>query len=174
MTLTCEGVGAALLALWFCPRYGLDRGLLDVAVPRGLLLLQRRVRSDGPLQREYSSFTAYAGDPLVSLTICALILVGGLGFLVWDDLLIHGRHVRRWRLHSKIVTVFTAVFFLGGGLAFYLLERDRAFAGLAEMASLRDLYMGGYGPTPCGRWTYRACTCSVCMICPIRWKGSSR
>lgn len=114
VTLTCEGTGAALLALWFCPRYGLGRGLW--------MSLFHAVSSfcnaGFDLLGTGTSLTSIAGEPLPNIVLMALVICGGLGFLVWDDLLIHGRHVRRWRLHSKIVAVFTAVLFLGGGLAF--------------------------------------------------------
>ena len=126
MTAVCEGGGALLLALWFCPRYGLGQGLwmsvfhaVSAYCNAGFDLLGRG-----------DSLCSLAGEPLVNLVIMVLIICGGLGFLVWDDLLTHGRDFRRWRLHSKIVTVFTLAIFLGGGGAFFLLERNHAFAGL--------------------------------------------
>ena len=85
-TLLMEGLGAALLSIRFVPEMGLGRGIyygvwhsISAFCNAGFDLM-------GPCSGPYSSFTAYAGDPLVSLTVCALILVGGLGFLVWDDL----------------------------------------------------------------------------------------
>ena len=125
VTLTCEGTGAALLALWFCPRYGLGRGLW--------MSLFHAVSSfcnaGFDLLGTGTSLTSIAGEPLPNIVLMALVICGGLGFLVWDDLLIHGRHVRRWRLHSKIVVFSTTLLFVGGAMAFYFIERDHAFAG---------------------------------------------
>ena len=125
VTLTCEGTGAALLALWFCPRYGLGRGLW--------MSLFHAVSSfcnaGFDLLGTGTSLTSIAGEPLPNIVLMALVICGGLGFLVWDDLLIHGRHVRRWRLHSKIVVFSTTLLFVGGAMAFYFIERDYAFAG---------------------------------------------
>lgn len=125
VTLTCEGAGAALLALWFCPRYGLGRGLW--------MSLFHAVSSfcnaGFDLLGTGTSLTSIAGEPLPNIVLMALVICGGLGFLVWDDLLIHGRHVRRWRLHSKIVVFSTTLLFVGGAMAFYFIERDYAFAG---------------------------------------------
>lgn len=67
-----------------------------------------------------------------NVVLMALIICGGLGFLVWDDVLTKGLHPRRWRLHSKIVITATAVLLVGGTAAFYFLERDGAFSGVPE------------------------------------------
>ena len=40
----------------------------------------------------YSSFTAYYDDPIVSFTLSALILIGGIGFIVWSDIIDHKWH----------------------------------------------------------------------------------
>lgn len=125
VTLTCEGTGAALLALWFCPRYGVGRGLW--------MSLFHAVSSfcnaGFDLLGTGSSLTTVAGEVLPNVVLMTLVVCGGLGFLVWDDLLTHGYHLRRWRLHSKIVVFSTALLFAGGAATFYFLERDHAFAG---------------------------------------------
>lgn len=63
----------------------------------------------------FSSFVAYAGDPLVSLTLIGLILVGGAGFLVWDDLVRNGLRWRRYRLQTKIVLFVNLVLWRAAG-----------------------------------------------------------
>lgn len=126
VTAVCEGTGAVLLTFWFCPRYGLARGLW--------MSLFHAVSSfcnaGFDLLGTGASLTTAAGAILPNVVLMALVICGGLGFLVWDDLLTHGRHIRRWRLHSKIVLSFTSALFVGGALAFYVLERDYAFAGV--------------------------------------------
>ena len=76
-----------------------------------------------------SSMTYYAGDPLVNLTLIFLIMIGGIGFLVWDDLLKNKWHFRRYRLHTKIVLSMSAVLLFGGALMFFVLESDGILAG---------------------------------------------
>lgn len=128
-TLLMEGLGAALLSIRFVPEMGLGRGIyygvwhsISAFCNAGFDLM-------GPCSGPYSSFTAYAGDPLVSLTVCALILVGGLGFLVWDDLAHNKFRWRRYRLQTKVVLTVTAALTLGGGALFFLLERENLGAG---------------------------------------------
>lgn len=125
VTAACEGAGAVLLAFWFCPRYGLGRGLWMALFHA----VSSFCNAGFDLLGTGASLTTAAGEPLLNIVLMALVVFGGMGFLVWDDLLTHGCHVRRWRLHSKIVLSFTSVLFAGGAAAFYFLERDHAFAG---------------------------------------------
>ena len=126
VTAACEGIGAVLLALWSCPRYGLWRGLWMSVFHA----VSAYCNAGFDLLGTGTSLTTAAGEPLLNLVLMALIVCGGLGFLVWDDILTHGLRVRRWRLHSKIVVLSTSVLFLGGTVAFWFLERRHGFAGL--------------------------------------------
>jgi trk system potassium uptake protein TrkH len=65
----------------------------------------------------FRSLTAYVADPVVSLTICSLIVVGGLGFTVLFDL-----RARRLTLHSRTVLLGTGVLIVVGAALFWLLE----------------------------------------------------
>ena len=123
--LLCEGAGAALLALWFCPRYGLGRGLW-MAVFHAVSAF---CNAGFDLLGTGTSITSAAKEPLLNVVLMALIICGGLGFLVWDDVLTHGRHFRRWRLHSKMAFTATMILFAAGAVAFWFLEAEHAFAG---------------------------------------------
>lgn len=125
VTAACESTGAVLLAFWFCPRYGLGRGLWMALFHA----VSSFCNAGFDLLGTGASLTTAAGEPLLNIVLMALVVCGGLGFLVWDDVLTHGCHVRRWRLHSKIVLASTSLLFVGGALAFYVLEQDHAFAG---------------------------------------------
>lgn len=71
---------------------------------------------------KYVSLTPYATNPVVVLTICALIILGGTGFLVWNDLWQNKFKFKKLNLHSKIVLIANAVLItLTVGL-FYLTE----------------------------------------------------
>ena len=125
VTLLSEGVGAALLALWFCPRYGLGKGLWMALFHA----VSAFCNAGFDLLGTGTSITTVAGEPLLNVVLMALIICGGLGFLVWDDMLTHGLRFRCWRLHSKMAASVTVSLFAGGALAFYFLEADHAFAG---------------------------------------------
>ena len=70
----------------------------------------------------FSSLTAYAGNPLVNLTVMALIVIGGIGFLTWQDVRANGRRLRAYRMQSKIILSMTLLLILVPALAFFLLE----------------------------------------------------
>ena len=128
-TLLAEGVGAALLSMRFVQDFGWGRGIYYGVWHAVSAFCNGGFDLMGPHSGPFSSFTAYAGDPLVSLTLCALILVGGAGFLVWDDLLRCRHHWRRYRLQTKVVLFVNLVLVAGGAVLFLLLERENLGAG---------------------------------------------
>ncbi|WP_077610506.1 TrkH family potassium uptake protein [Clostridium sp. Marseille-P2415] len=128
---TCifEGTGAVLLAIRFIPQYGFWKGLfygifhaISAFCNAGFDLMGN--------QKPYSSFVAYYDDWLVNLVIMSLIIIGGIGFIVWDDLYRNKLHFRKYMLHTKIVLVSTVTLVFGGGFLFYLLERNNLLVGM--------------------------------------------
>ncbi|MCI5899068.1 MAG: TrkH family potassium uptake protein [Firmicutes bacterium] len=128
-TAVIELTGAFLLSLRFVPEFGVIKGIgfgifhsISAFCNAGFDLM-------GADKGVYSSFTSYAGDALVNLVIMILIVVGGIGFLVWDDIFVHGRHFRKYALHTKLALSVTAVLIFGGAGLFFLFERGNLLAG---------------------------------------------
>ncbi|OUM88018.1 TrkH family potassium uptake protein [Caldibacillus debilis] len=67
------------------------------------------------------SLSRYVGDPIVNLTISALVIIGGLGFTVLVDIY-EKRNWRQLTLHSKVVILTSSILTLGGFLVFFILE----------------------------------------------------
>lgn len=128
-TLLFEGIGAILLAIRFCPRMGMGEGIYNAIFHSVSAFCNAGFDLMGKYQ-PFSSLTAYVDDPLVSLTICALIIIGGIGFLVWDDMRRNGIHLKRYSLHSKIVLFTTVILVVGGWVAFFFFEQNHALAGM--------------------------------------------
>ena len=124
-TLLFEVTGTVLLALRFCPEMGLGEGLYYAVFHAISAFCNAGVDLMGKYA-PFSSLSAFAGDPLVCLTIAALIVVGGIGFLVWDDLLKHKWRWSRYMLHTKMVLVATAVLVLLGGVVVFAAESGGA------------------------------------------------
>lgn len=79
---------------------------------------------------EYGSFTAFAGDYVVNIVLMALIVVGGIGFAVWDDLSRNRFRFRKYSLHTKIVLVTTAFLIIVPTILFYLVEYHNTMADM--------------------------------------------
>ena len=128
-TILFEGAGAVLLSIRFVPEFGFFRGVyygifhsISAFCNGGFDLMG--------IREPYSSLTYYAGDWLVNFTIISLIVIGGIGFIVWDDLSKKGLHFRKYLLHTKIVLVTTAILLAGGSLFFLALERNNLMVGM--------------------------------------------
>lgn len=148
-TLLFEGMGALLLFIRFYPRMGFAKGLyygiwhaISAFCNAGFDLMGY----DEP----YSSFTAYYDDPVVSFTLCGLILIGGLGFIVWSDIAQHKWHFRKYALQAKMVLSVSAVLVFGGALLFYLLEGNRLYADMSPMGKFCSSFFSAITPRTAG------------------------
>lgn len=82
------------------------------------------------VSKPFSSLTEYYDDPLVVLTISALIVIGGIGFVVWNDLVESKFRFKKFNLHTRAVLVGTLALIVGGTLLFLLLEENSVMAGM--------------------------------------------
>lgn len=129
-TVLVEGAGAALLSLRFCGELGFLRGIYYGIFHSVSAFCNAGFDLMG-YQGEYSSLINYSGDWLVNLTITALIFIGGIGFIVWDDVSRHGIHFKKYRVHSKIVLTTSTVLLFGGAFLFYIFESKNLALGLS-------------------------------------------
>ena len=120
-TLTVESIGAVLLSLYFVPRYGLQ-GLWISAFLAVSAFCNAGFDILGFLG-EYTSLTTLNDSYLVLFTIMALIIIGGLGFIVWNDLIAY-RKTKTLLLHTKIVLMVTIFLIVSGAICFLLFEWD--------------------------------------------------
>ncbi|MFV0313601.1 MAG: TrkH family potassium uptake protein [Anaerotignum sp.] len=120
-TFIVEGIGALLLSFRFIPQFGFAKGLfysvfhsISAFCNAGFDLMGK--------QSPYSSLLTYYNDVWVNFIIMALIVIGGIGFLVWDDVCTRGAKWKRYRLHTKIVLASSGILIVGGAFLFFLLE----------------------------------------------------
>jgi len=120
-TACIEGAGALLLAIRFVPSLGWGQGLyyavfhsISAFCNAGFDLMGK--------QEAFSSFTAFADDWLVGLTLAGLIILGGIGFLVWEDLLKNKWHVRRYSLHTKLILIMAGLMLSIGTVGYFIFE----------------------------------------------------
>lgn len=90
----------------------------------------------GSSEAKFVSLTGYMTDPLVNITIVLLILIGGLGFMTWQDIRENGIHLRRYRMQSKVILTLTAVLVLLPAAYFFFFEFGSMPLGHRLLASL--------------------------------------
>ena len=120
-TLFTEGTGMLLLLPSFCRRFG-AKGIwyalfhsISAFCNAGFDLL-------GTAADPFPSVTAFLTDPLVCITLALLILLGGIGFLTWEDIATHRHRIGRYRLQSKIILTVSAVLIAFPTLFFFFFE----------------------------------------------------
>ena len=125
-----EGAGALLLSIRFIPEFGWGKGIW-YAVFHAISAFCNAGFDLMGAKQPFSSMTDYVHDPLVSITLCVLIVVGGLGFLVWRDLRQNGLHWNKYQLHTKLVLTVNLLLLLGGAVLFLIFEWDAAMEGMS-------------------------------------------
>ena len=117
---TVEGVGAAILTVRFLTEFP-----FPLALKLGIFHSVSAFCNAGfdvlGFIRPGASLIVYQTDPVICLTLSALVILGGLGFLVWDELL-RERHPKKWSVYTKLVMITTGVLLVGGTLLFCVLE----------------------------------------------------
>jgi trk system potassium uptake protein TrkH len=118
--LGIEGVGALLLTLRFAPTYGLGKGLW-MGIFHSVSAFCNAGFDVLGFQGPGTSLIHYGTDPVICLVLSALIVVGGLGFLVWDEIY-RVRQPKRWSVYTKLVLLTTAALLVAGTVLFCLTE----------------------------------------------------
>lgn len=118
VTFSLELIGAFFLSLSFVPHYG----------PRGVYMaifhsISAFCNAGFDLTGDYRSLTQFTGEPVVIYTTAFLIIIGGLGFIVWRDLY-HYRQQHTLYLHTKIVLIISLSLIVFGSLSFFVLEHS--------------------------------------------------
>ena len=128
-TAIFEGTGAILLAIRFIPQYGFFRGVFYGVFHAVSAFCNAGFDLMGH-QAQYNSFVNYYDDWIVNLVIMSLIVIGGIGFVVWDDLSRHRLNYRKYMLHTKLVLLTTFILVLGSAVLFYFFERNNLLVGM--------------------------------------------
>lgn len=122
-TAIFEGIGAVLLAIRFVPKMGLLVGIYNAVFHSISAFCNAGFDLMGRYE-QYSSLTVYSSDIVINITIMLLIIIGGLGFIVWDDIWHNRLNFKKYSLHSKIVLISTTVLVFGSAILFGIFENN--------------------------------------------------
>lgn len=142
LTVFFELSGAVLLATVFCREFGLEKGIwysifhsVSAFCNAGFDLMGIRT--------PYSSLTSFAVQPVVNCVVMALIVIGGIGFMVWDDVKTNKLRIRKYRMQSKVVLVTSALLIALPAAYLFFLEfsdmpfGERLWSSLFQSVTLR-------------------------------------
>lgn len=130
-TLLIELAGAVLLATRFVPLLGWKKGILYGIFHSISAFCNAGFDLFGKYSGEYASLIDFYDDVTVNVVIMGLIIVGGIGFFVWDDIKKNKLNIKKYSLHTKIVLFMTAILLAGGTALFWLFENDNLLAGMS-------------------------------------------
>lgn len=128
-TVLFETCGALLLATRFIPRFGPVKGIWYSVFHSVSAFCNAGFDLMG-ITEPYASLTGFSDDFVVNFTLCALIIIGGIGFLVWDDIGKKKLRFKYYQLHTKLVLTVTAILLVVPSILFFVFERDFTNAGL--------------------------------------------
>ncbi len=134
-SLCIEAVGALLLMPSMISGFGVGKGIWR-AVFHSISAFCNAGFDLMGIRGQYSSLTGYRADPLVNIVIMLLIVIGGIGFLVWEDLRKNKLRFHRYRLQTKLVLVSSALLILIPAVLNYFTEFQDLPAGERILVAL--------------------------------------
>ena len=76
----------------------------------------------GEYSGEFSSLTIFSSMSIINIMICLLIVIGGIGFIVWKDIYDYKLNFKKYRLQSKVVIIMSIILIILPGLYFFFFE----------------------------------------------------
>ena len=142
LTFLFEALGAAALATVFIPRFGLWKGVWYSVFHAVSAFCNAGFDLMGA-QEPFSSLTGFAAQPVVNVALMLLIVIGGIGFLTWEDVITNRLHVRRYRMQTKVILVSAAVLVLLPAVYLFFFElgelplTERVWTALFQSVTMR-------------------------------------
>lgn len=137
-----EFIGATLLSPYFIKDFGVMKGIwysvfhsISAFCNAGFDLLGAK--------EPFSSLTSYSARPFLNITVMALIIIGGIGFLTWEDIKKNRFHFRKYRMQSKVILTASAILIIIPALYFFFFEysalpvKERVLTSLFQSVTTR-------------------------------------
>lgn len=121
MTFAIELAGALIMMPVFCKDYGL-KGIGMAVFHSVSAFCNAGFDVMGTEATPYASLTSYNENIIINITIMLLIIIGGIGFLTWDDIRANKFKLKRYRMQSKVILTFTAILIIFPTVYFFFAE----------------------------------------------------
>ena len=92
---------------------------------------------------KYASLTSYISHPLINITIMLLIIIGGIGFLTWEDILKNKYRIKSYRMQTKVILTTSLLLILFPAFFFFFRDfadmpmKERIFSSLFQAVTPR-------------------------------------
>ena len=142
ITLFIEALGAAVLTVVFCQKFSFLTALKYGVFHSVSAFCNAGFDIIGGKQ-PFSSLCQYTDNPIMNITVMLLLIIGGIGFLTWQDFKEHKFSFKKYKLQSKVILFVTTLLIILPALFFYFFEfsksqlSERIFASLFQSVTLR-------------------------------------
>ena len=116
-----ELIGTLIMLPIFCKDYGVE-GIWMAIFHSVSAFCNAGFDIMGTKSGDFSSLTNFSAQPIISITVMLLIVIGGIGFLVWEDVCKHKWRVKKYRTQSKVVLLVTGLLILFPSVYFFFFE----------------------------------------------------
>lgn len=130
-----ELIGALVMMPVFCIDYGAE-GIWLAIFHSVSAFCNAGFDIMGTKSGEFTSITHYSAQPVINITIMLLIIIGGIGFLVWEDVCKNKWRIKEYRTQSKVVLIVTVVLIILPAIYFFFFEFGDLPVGKRILASL--------------------------------------
>lgn len=134
-TFLMEAAGVLLLLPAFLPDFG-GKGIWMSVFHSISAFCNAGFDILGTADNPFPSLTGYSGNVLVNVVIMLLIIVGGIGFLTWDDIYTNKLKFKRYRVQSKIILMTTASLILFPAVFFFVCDLKNLSVGKRLLAAV--------------------------------------
>lgn len=148
-TFSIELVGAIILSFRFIPLFGISNGIAKSVFHSISAFCNAGFDILGTTTEPFQSLTSFYQDPLIVIPIALLFIIGGLGFVVWRDI-ISVRKFKEFMLHSKVVLIFSASLIIIGTLLFFVFEYSNTLEDMTFFTKLLNSFFHSVTPRTAG------------------------
>ena len=116
-----ELIGALIMLPIFCIDYGVE-GVWMAIFHSVSAFCNAGFDIMGTKSGDFSSLTSFSAQPIICITVMLLIVIGGIGFLVWEDICKHKWRLKKYRTQSKVVLLVTGLLIVLPAIYFFFFE----------------------------------------------------
>lgn len=148
-TILFELLGAVILSTQFIPKMGFKNGLFTSVFLSVSSFCNAGFDLLGRIETG-SSLITVNNNPIIIITISALIIIGGIGFIVWDDIYRRKAKFKRYSLHTKLTIVTSLILLILGTILFLILEWNKTLDNMPLWQKLLNAFFCSVTPRTAG------------------------